>query len=117
LLAEAQLRDNGPVALDIDVVEVGELSSPCSNHLQEPSARVVVLAVSAQVAGQVVNALGKECNLNLGRAGVGFTALVFGNDFCLPLREHMSLWPSGPRRLSLLVKGSVARQFAYSQIA
>jgi len=76
LLAEAQLRDDGPITLHVCLVQVGELSSALADHHQETTSRVVVFAVYAQVLSEVVDPLGKQSDLNLGGACVRWVLLV-----------------------------------------
>src|SRR5579875_1881429 len=51
-----------------------------------PAARVVVLAVHAQVLGELVDALGEQGDLNLGAPGVGRTGPELLDQLLLSLR-------------------------------
>ncbi len=64
LLAEAEPGKDRAVALDVLVVEVGELAPALSHELEEPSLRVEVVPVLLQVLSQVVDALGQDCDLD-----------------------------------------------------
>jgi hypothetical protein len=80
LLAEAQFRDDCAVALDVCLVQIGKLSSPLADHLEQPSSAVVVLAVGAEVLREVVDPLGQKSDLHFGRTSVAFVCLVCPND-------------------------------------
>jgi hypothetical protein len=80
LLAEAELGDDGAVAFDVVLVEIGELASPLTDHLEQPSSAVMVTSVDAEVLGKVVDALGQKSNLHLGRACVAFVRFVSADD-------------------------------------
>ncbi len=66
LLAEAQFCDDSAVTLDIVVVQVSQLPTPLTDHLQKPAPRVVVLPVEAQMLSEVIDTIGKHRNLHLG---------------------------------------------------
>src|SRR3954466_1551853 len=55
---QAQVRDDLAVTVEIGALEIAQEAPPFADHHQEAAPRVVVLAVSAQVLGQVVDALG-----------------------------------------------------------
>ena len=82
--------------LHILIVEVGQQSSSLSNHHQKTPPTVVVLLVDPQMVSEVIDAFGKQCNLNLRRTGVGFmrTELI-DNGWCV---LHAGLVPLGKRR-------------------
>ena len=70
LLSDVQLRDDGTVTLDINLLQVVEQVSSVTNHLEQTSAAVVILVVGLQVLGQVVDTVGQKSDLNLRRTGV-----------------------------------------------
>jgi hypothetical protein len=108
LLAEAQLGDDCPVPLYVNFVEVSELPTALSDHLQEAASRVVVFTVAAQVLRKVIDPFREQSNLHLGGACVRRVLLVFLNDFGSTLcrcREHLGL--SGPRIFLLLISSEV----------
>ena len=85
LLAEAQFRDDGPVALNVRLVEVRQLPTALTNHHEKPTSRVVVLPVDAQMLRQVVNTIRKHRNLHFGGACVRLVLVVLADDFCFAL--------------------------------
>ena len=74
LLTDAQLGNDGAVALNVDLGQVVEKVSPLANHLQQAAAGMMVFLVLAQVLGQVVDTLGQHGNLHLRRTGVALMA-------------------------------------------
>src|SRR5205085_10186538 len=83
LAAQAELLDEGAVALEIVLLQVVEEAAAAADELEEPAARGVVVAVRPQMLGQLVDALGEHCDLHLRRAGVGLAAAVLLNQFLL----------------------------------
>lgn len=65
LLLEIQLLESRIVALLVIVLEVFQMCSTICNHLQETASAVNVLRVLAEMSGKLVNALGKQGNLDL----------------------------------------------------
>ena len=80
LLSQAELADDRAVTLDINLLQVVEQVSSVTDHLLQTAAAVEVLLVGLQVRGQVVDASGQNCDLNLGRTGVSFVSCVLLND-------------------------------------
>jgi hypothetical protein len=76
LLAEAQFGDNGAIALDVLLVQVGKLPSSLSDHLEESPPGVVVMAVDLEVFGEPVDLLCEEGHLYFGRASIGLMTAV-----------------------------------------
>src|SRR5579871_5094667 len=68
--ANAELVDDGLVTLLVLTLHVVEELAALAHHLEEPATRVVVLLVRLEVLGEVVDPLGQDRNLDLGRAGV-----------------------------------------------
>ena len=78
LPSEAQLLDQGAVALEVVPLKVVEQPPPAADELQQPAPRVVVVLVRAQVLRQLVDPAGQAarsepapspCRLRRGRAG------------------------------------------------
>src|SRR5919112_971377 len=78
LVPEAKLFDECSVRGQVAALEIREEPTAGTNHLQQPSAAVMVLGVSPEVLGEGINPLGEQCYLNLGGAGVGFVGLMLG---------------------------------------
>src|SRR5680860_114448 len=76
--AEAEVRYESAVALQIVPLEVAQQAAALADQHQQAAAGVVILAVRAQVAGEIVNPLGEQGDLYFGRPGVatGATVLV-----------------------------------------
>src|SRR3954467_15540441 len=70
LAAQAELLDQGAVALEILALQVVQEAAAPSDELEQAATRVVVVLVRAEVLGQLVDALGQHRDLDLGRAGV-----------------------------------------------
>jgi hypothetical protein len=75
---------------------IEKLASP-TGHLKQAAAGMEVLAVSAQVLGQMIDASGKERDLDFARTGVFIVGFVFGYDFWFNDSWHMSAvgWHDG----------------------
>ena len=76
LFSESELADDRAVTLDVNLLQVVEQVSSVTDHLLQTAAAVEVLLVGLQVRGQVVDAGGQNCDLNLRRAGVSFVHSV-----------------------------------------
>ena len=59
---------------------VEELTT-ASRHLQKAAARVKVLAMRAQMLGQVIDSSCKQRDLNFGRAGILIVNFEISDDF------------------------------------
>jgi hypothetical protein len=68
LSPEAQLLDQGSVALEIVLLEIVEEPAPPADELEQAPTRVVVLRVGAQVLRQVVDPAREERDLDRLRA-------------------------------------------------
>ena len=80
LAAQAVRGDDRAVALDVVLGDVVEQPPATTDQLQQAASGVVVLLVGLQVLVEVVDALGEECDLDLGRAGVGVVLAMLGDD-------------------------------------
>ena len=88
LLSDVQFRDDGTVALNVDLLQVVEQVSSVTDHLEQTSAAVVVLVVGLQVLGQVVDTVGQKCDLHLRRAGVTLVDGIGFDDRLLFVFQH-----------------------------
>src|SRR4051812_11691742 len=77
LLPEAELGDEAGIALFVLAAQIVEQRATLVDEHQEPAARMVVLGVGLEVAGQVVDALGEDRDLNFGRTGVALALRMF----------------------------------------
>ena len=76
LFSQSELADDSTVALNVHLLEVVEQVSSVTDHLLKTAAAVEILLVGSQVLGQVSDAAGEDCDLNLGRTGVSFVGGV-----------------------------------------
>ena len=88
LLSQSELAYDRTVTLNVRVLEIVEQVSSVTDHLLKTTAAVEVLLVSLEVGGQVVDAAGQNCDLNLGRAGVTLMGLVLLNNGLLFVFQH-----------------------------
>ena len=84
----AQLGNDCTIALDILLLEVVEKVSSVTYHLLETAAAVVVVVVSLEVLGEVLDAAGKKRDLYLGRTGVALVGLVSVDNCLLFVLDH-----------------------------
>ena len=81
LLAEAELLEELVILRQVVALEIVQQLAAAGGHLEEATAAVEILAVRAQVLGQVIDPGGEQRDLDLGRAGVFVVDFVFGDDF------------------------------------
>ena len=62
-------------------LEIIKQLAAARGHLKEAAAAVEILAVRAQMLGQVIDASGEQRDLDFGRAGILIVDFVFGDDF------------------------------------
>src|SRR5262245_37553754 len=79
LSTDAELGDERPVPLDVVASEVVEHSPTAADEHQESTLRVKVLLVDLPVLRQVADALGEECDLHFGGAGVSVGSAMFAD--------------------------------------
>ena len=95
LLSQSELADDRTVTLDVSLLQIVQKVSSVTDHLLQTAAAVEVLLVGLQVLGQVVDTVGEDRDLNLGRTGVSFVSCVLLNDaelfFFLHGFIHLSL--------------------------
>jgi hypothetical protein len=77
LLAEIQLLQQLVVLGKVVTLQVIEELAAAARHLEEAAAAMEVLAVRAQVLGQVIDASGEQRDLDFGRTGILIVSLVF----------------------------------------
>ena len=80
LLSQSELADDRAVTLDISLLQIVQKVSSVTDHLLKTAAAVEILLVGSQVLGQVVDTVGEDCDLNLGRTGVSLVSCVLLNN-------------------------------------
>ncbi len=80
LLLETELFDNRVVAALVVLLEVAEVRTTVSDHLEKSAAGVEILGVFLEMLGQLVDLTGKNSDLDIRRASVSVVAgRVFNN--------------------------------------
>ena len=79
LLADAELPNDGFVALGIVSLEVVEQATPLADQHEQAAARAVVLLVRLEVIRQLANAFTDDGDLNLGTPRVSRVRLILVN--------------------------------------
>jgi hypothetical protein len=93
LLTDIQALNEGQIALGVTLAEIVEQSTTLSDQREETSATGIVFVVRPHMLGESIDASGQDGDLNLGRPGVLFVALVIPNDFLLPLFRDRHVLP------------------------
>ena len=75
-----KIGDNRAIAFKIALFEIAQQAAAFSDFLQEAATARVVLLVDLEVIGQLVDGLGEQRDLNLGRTGIVFFALMLIDD-------------------------------------
>src|SRR5438270_1237658 len=83
LAAQPQPLDQRAVALHVLVFQVAEQPPTTTDELQQATLGVEVVLVGLHVLGEVVDATGQQCDLDLGRSGVTGAGAVFVDDLLL----------------------------------
>lgn len=93
----AQLYDQRSVALDIVAGKVVEQAPTLAYQEQESAAGVVILPMRLQVLGELLDALGKDRNLNFRRPRVRVVEPVLRDqrslDFVFDCQTEVELYP------------------------
>jgi hypothetical protein len=101
LLPETQALDQLAVAVVVLAAEVLQEAAPPSDHLQQPTPRMVILRVGLEMLGQVCNAGSQQRDLDLGRSRIGVVRPVLLDDVRLPGLEFSNVH-SASQRLEIL---------------
>jgi hypothetical protein len=88
LVTEPQFLNDLAVRLDIRPPQIVQQSATLAYHLQEAAATVVVFAVITEMIREVVDALGQDRNLNLGRPSVALVNAML-LDRCRFVESHL----------------------------
>ena len=92
-LADIETANDVEVTLRIDLLEVIQQPPPATDQHQQASPTRKVSFMTLQMSGQTVDPGRQNGNLDLGRSSVGRAALVFADQFCLPLFGNSHLLP------------------------
>src|ERR1700737_3854188 len=85
LLPDAEPFDQLLVALGVLGLQIVEEPPPLADQLEQAAPRVVVLLVGLEMLGQVMDALGEQRDLHLGRAGVALVGAELLDDRGFPV--------------------------------
>ena len=108
LLSEVQLFDDRAVTLDVGLLQVAKKVSSVTNHLQKSAAAVVILVVSLEVLGQIVDSVSQKRDLNLGRTCVALVGSVLLDNCLLFVFQHFVFHLSAKMQINLsLTQASV----------
>jgi hypothetical protein len=77
LSTQAKRLYDSAVSLNVIFLDVVEQASAPPNQHEQPSAGMMVFLVNLQMLRQILNAMGKQSNLDFGAAGVGIMQLIF----------------------------------------
>jgi hypothetical protein len=106
-MPETEVRNQRAVFLDVLPVEILQQPTTAANHFEEAETAVVIFLVGVEVATKIVDARGKDRDLNRCASDVTFVELVLLNDFSLvghldlSLRRSLRYRGSGPNCASL----------------
>ena len=88
LSAQAQLGDDRPVALNVILLDVIKQPATTTNQHQQATSAVMILLVSLEMLSEVIDSIGEQRNLNLGRTRIGVMKTVFGD--CSGFRSQIA---------------------------
>jgi len=83
LPAQTKAPEHCLIALGALLVQVREQPPPLSDHAEQAVAALVVITRRAEILGQVLDALGEECDLDFGGTAVLVVAAVGRDDLAL----------------------------------
>lgn len=66
VVADAELCDEFAVVVDVALLDIREKTTTLTDEHEQATARVVILLVDLDVLGELANALGEDCDLDLG---------------------------------------------------
>ena len=85
LLADAEFRNDGLIALGIVFLEVVQQAASLADQHEKAAARAVVFLVRLEVLRQLANAFAEQRDLNFGTTGVARVRAVLVNEGFLVL--------------------------------
>jgi hypothetical protein len=83
LLAESQSFDDPTVTIHIGAAQISQMTSALPDHLQQPTARTLIMLVCLEVPNQLIDTRRKQSNLNFGRACIGGMDMVLFDNLYL----------------------------------
>jgi hypothetical protein len=92
LLAYSQPLNQTLVSVEVGVFKIIQKSSSLADKLQEAASGMVILDVSLEMLGEVLDPLAEQRNLHLWRAGVRLMKPKL-------LHDYLTLWLSNPHNL------------------
>jgi hypothetical protein len=85
----------GSVTLNILAAQVIKKPTPLANHHEQSAASVVIAFMKAKVLGEMIDSLGQQSHLHLGRPGVAFAMAKLSNDLLCALHDARNLESKG----------------------
>ncbi len=82
-ISDLKSCDDGPVTLDVCVVQILEQAAALTYHLEQTATGMMVVLKNLQMLIEVIDAGCKNRDLNLGRTRVAFMRCIFCNDLRL----------------------------------
>jgi hypothetical protein len=95
LVTETQRLDESRITVLIFRLQVFQKAATLTNEFQQPTAGMMILLVRGEMAGQLIDSLGDECDLNLGGTGIAF--------FLSELSDNLGLFRLMKRHCILLI--------------
>src|SRR5690606_9863106 len=77
---QPETADQALITVLVDLLQVVEQLPALVHHPKQTAARMMVLVMTIEVLGELVDPRRQEGDLHLGRAGIGRTALILGDD-------------------------------------
>src|SRR5690625_133547 len=74
---DTEALDQRAVARLVADLHIVQQLAALADHLEQTTARVIVLLVILEVLGQIIDALGQDRNLHFGRAGIALLGRIF----------------------------------------
>jgi hypothetical protein len=81
LLAESEPGDRRAITIDVFFAQIGKQPAAAANHLEQTTARVMIVPVLAQVIGQAVDPFRQQRDLDFRRTGVRVVQPKAGDNF------------------------------------
>jgi len=106
LLADSESFNDGAIPIGILRLQVIKKPTALTNHLEKPSAGMMILRMDLEMLRQITNSFAQNGNLNLGRARICIMSAIGIHDLALLLSVEFQ---SNPR-------GSKAGTITYSHI-